>query len=209
VTGPTRLGLPPGRERWLVRRIGPSALVFAGIGLVLAGNMIAGMAMVAAGWTARAAVRAADRRDRLQSLVDGVTVGEVMETDCPSVPAHVTLDTFAPAIRADPGSGVVRVLEAGRFVGLVGPREVERVPRERWTTVRASEVMAVAAMLPGLAPGDPLGAAAQRVGASGATGLPVLQDGEPIGVLTRFAIGRAIQQRIAPGREAVGPADGG
>jgi CBS domain-containing protein len=200
---------PRDRARWLLRRVGPTALVFAGIGLIVVGNAIGGLAIVFAGWTARAAVRASDRRDRLQRLVDGVIVADVMETDYPSVPSSVTLDTFTLAMEADPGSGVVRVVEAGRFVGLVGPREVARVPRDRWHVVRAAEAMAPAASLPGLAPGDPLGPAAERVGASGATGLPVLEDGEPVGILTRFALGRALQQRLSAGREAIGRTDRG
>ncbi len=189
--GPRRL-----TPRELARRsVGP-ALVAAGFVLTLAGNAIGGLALVLAGWTARAAVRAGDRRDRLQGLLDGVTVGDVMETGGPAVAPHVTLDAFVPELDVSPDVGAVRVVADGTLVGIVGPREIARVPRTRWTAVRAGEAMTATASLPGLVPGEPLGPAAERLGASGATGWPVLADGRPVGILTRTAVGRALQVRL-------------
>ena len=168
------------RARRLVRRsVGP-VLVAAGFVLTLGGNAIGGLALVLAGWTARAAVQAADRRDRLQQLLDGVTVGDVMETGGPGGrPAR-----HPRRLRAGARRRRRRRRRAGRrrrhaSSGSSGPREVARVPRARWSAVRAGEAMTATASLPGLVPGEPLGPAAERLGASGATGWPVVADGRP------------------------------
>jgi CBS domain-containing protein len=184
------------RARRLARRsIGPLLL---GVGFVvtLGGNTLGGLAFVLAGWMARAAVRAGDRRDRLQGLLDGVTVADAMETAGPTVAPHVTLDAFVPELDLSPDVGAVRVVDGGALVGIVGPREVARVPRSRWSVVRAGEAMTATASLPGLVPDEPLGPAAERLGASGATGWPVVADGRPVGILTRTAVGRALQVRL-------------
>lgn len=184
------------RARRLARRsIGP-LLVAVGFVLTLGGNAMGGLAFVFAGWMARAAVRAGDRRDRLQGLLDGVTVADAMETSGPSVAPHVTLDAFVPELDVSPDVGAVRVVADGALVGIVGPREVARVPRSRWSAVRAGEAMMATASLPGLAPDEPLGPAAERLGASGATGWPVMADGRPVGILTRTAVGRTLQVRL-------------
>lgn len=198
--------------RRALRRAAPWAIVGAGFVLTLAGNAIGGLALVLAGFTARAAIQAADRRDRLQRLLDGVTVADAMVTESPTVPPHMTVDTFAPDLDDAAEPGVVRVVADGRLVGILGRREIAKVPRRRWATVRAGEAMASTASLPGLAPGEPLGPAAERLGATGATAVPVLQDGEPVGVLTRFGVGRILQERlIAAGERPLrdGPAGWG
>lgn len=185
----------------VIRWLGPLVIVAVGFVVTLGGNAIGGLALVLAGFAARAAVQAADRRDRLARLLDGVTVADVMQTGGPTVPPGVTLDTFVEDLDAMPDVGVIRVVDDGRLVGLVGPREVAKVARKRWPTVRAGDAMVATAALPGLAPDDPLGPAAERLGASGATGLPVIADGQPVGVLTRFAVGRTLQERLVAAGE--------
>jgi CBS domain-containing protein len=183
-----------------VRRAVPWLVVGAGFVVTLAGNAIGGLALVLAGFAARAAIQAADRRDRLQRLLDGVTVADVMVTETRTVPAHVTVDTFAPDLDGDEPD-VVRVVADGRLVGILGRREIAKVPRRRWSAVRAGDAMAATAVLPGLVPDEPLGPAAERLGATGASGLPVLRDGEPVGILTRFAVGRTLQERLVAAGE--------
>jgi CBS domain-containing protein len=119
-----------------------------------------------------------------------------METTGPAVPPHATLDSFVPELDRTPDLGAIRVVDDGSLVGIVGPREVLRVPRERWPLVRAGEAMTPLATLPGLDAGEPLGPAAERLGASGATGFPVVAEGRPIGILTRTAVGRTLQARL-------------
>jgi CBS domain-containing protein len=50
--------------------------------------------------------------------------------------------------------------------------------------------------LPELDPGEALGPAADRLGASSAPGLPVVSDGRLAGILTRLAVGRTVHERV-------------
>jgi CBS domain-containing protein len=185
----------PRRRRQADRLLAP-LLWAGGLVLVVLGNGIAGMALVTAGWFARSAVRASRRRDQLERLIEGVTVGEVMETEPLVVAPQATLDTFGNALDATGSTTVARVMRDGHLVGLVGPRELAGVPRGRWSTVHAGEAMAASASLPVLTPGEALRPAADRLGASRAPGFPVLEDGRLAGILTRLAVGRTLHERM-------------
>jgi CBS domain-containing protein len=182
-----------------LRRIGgllvAPALWAAGLGLIVLGNVIGGFALLIAGSFARFAVRANRRRAELEHAIDGITVGAVMEIEPLVVAPDETLGTFGDALDGEGPTTVARVILEDRLVGLVGVRELRRVPRERWATTHASEVMAGTDALPVLAPGDALRPVADRLGASAAPGFPVLDEGRVAGILTRLAVGRVLDQR--------------
>lgn len=188
-----------GGWRRLLRLLLAPALWLAGLALIVLGNAIGGLALVMAGWFVRMAQRATQRRDELERLVEGVTVGEVMETEALAVAPQATLDTFADDLQGD-GTTVARVVRDGALVGLLGPGELERVPRSRWAEVHAGDVMVPVDGLPVLRPGDPLRPAAEQLGAGAAPGLPVVDGGQTVGVLTRLGVGRDLDRRVAAGR---------
>ena len=138
--------------------------------------------------------RASRRRDELEHLIAGVTVGEVMETEALVVAPQATLDTFGDSLDAQGATTVARVMRDDRLLGIVGMRELARVPRGRWQAVHAADAMSGADALPALAPGDALSPAADRLGASSASGFPVLDDGRIAGILTRLAVGRMLHE---------------
>lgn len=175
------------------------ALLAAGFVLVLLGNAIGGLALLMAAWFARTAARARLRQDELARLIEGVTVGEVMETTPLVVLPRATLDTFAAALDGGDEPTVARVMAGDALLGLVGLREVERVPMARWPEVHAEAAMVATAGLPSLDPGGPLGSAADSLGVSTAPGLPVVSDGRLAGILTRLAVGRALHERAEQG----------
>ena len=129
------------------------------------------------------------------------TVGEVMETVPFVVAPQATLDTFALALDGAGEATVARVMRGDELLGLVGAREIGRVPRGRWAAVHAAEVMAVSGGLPVLDPGDALGPAADRLATSSAPGLPVVREGSLAGILTRLAVGRTVHERAVANAE--------
>jgi CBS domain-containing protein len=182
-----------------LRRIGElvvtPALLAAGLIVFALGNAIGGLALLMAAWFARTTVKARRRQQELERLIDGLTVADVMETVPFVVVPQATLDTFADALGSTDETTVARVMHGEELLGLVGPREVERVPRARWSVVHAVEAMAALETLPALSPGEPLGPAAERLGASAASGLPVVTEGRTAGILTRLAVGRTLHER--------------
>jgi len=171
------------------------ALIVAGLVVVVLGSAVGGLALLMAGWLARAMGKARRRRVDLERAIEGLTVGEVMETVPLVVAPQATLDTFAPALDGAGGATVARVMRGDELLGLLGSREIGRVPRGRWAEVRAADAMADSSGLPVLDPDDALGPAADRLGGSAAPGLPVVRDGMLAGILTRLAVGRILHER--------------
>ena len=60
--------------------------------------------------------------------------------------------------------------------------------------------MTPADLLPPVALGDTLGAALARLQASNVEGLPVVDGGELVGILTRYGIGRLVHERSRQAR---------
>jgi predicted transcriptional regulator len=195
------------RWRRLAGRLLAPTLWIAGLVVIVLGNAIGGLALVMAGVVARSALRSARRREELEHLIDGLTVGDVMETASLVVAPHATLDTFEASLDATGPTTVARVMQGELLVGLVGLHEVEKVSSGRRSTVHASEAMVAAAELPVLVPDEELRPAADRLGASSAPGLPVVADGRLAGILTRMAVGRTLHEREVSRAGAEAPAE--
>ena len=174
-------------------------LLSAGLIVFALGNAIGGLALLMAAWFAWTAVKSRRRQRELERVIDGMTVADVMETVPFMVVPQATLDTFAEALDVAEQPTVARVMRGDELLGLVGPHEIGRVPRARWPVVHAADAMAVVDGLPALSPGEPLAPAAERLGASSASGLPVVSDGRIAGILTRLAVGRTLHERAEAG----------
>jgi len=186
-----------------LRRLGALAVtpVLLGAGLIVfaLGNAIGGLALLMSAWLAWTTVKSRRRQHELERVIDGLTVGDVMETVPFVVVPQATLDTFAEALDVGGEATVARVMRGEELLGLVGPREIDRVPRARWPEVHATDAMVALQTLPALAPHEPLGPAAERLGACLASGLPVVIEGRMAGILTRVAVGRTLHERATAG----------
>jgi CBS domain-containing protein len=171
------------------------ALLVAGLVFVVLGNAIGGLALLMAAWFARTTAKARRRQQELERLIDGLTVADVMETVPFVVVPQATLDTFAEALGTAEEATVARVMRGDELLGLLGSREIDRVPRSRWPVVHAAEAMVALQALPMLSPGDPLGSAVERLGTCSASGVPVVSEGQTAGILTRLAVGRTLHER--------------
>jgi CBS domain-containing protein len=147
------------------------------------------------GWFVRSSSGAQARQEVLEGLIADATVGDAMERDLPMVPPQVTLDTFAAVLSGPEPVSAVRVMTGERLVGLVGRRELRRVGRSAWPRTQAATAMTPADLLPAVALGDALSSALERLQAAGVEGLPVVESGQLVGILTRYGIGRLVHER--------------
>lgn len=175
-------------------------LMCAGVLLAFTGDFVDGFFVGVLGWFVRGSSGAQVRQEALEGLIAGATVGDAMERDLPAVPPQVTLDAFAAVLSGPDSASLVRVMAADQLVGLVGPRELRRVGRSAWRGTQAAVAMTPADMLPPAAPGDDLRSATALLQAAGVEGLPVLADGQLVGVLTRHGIGRLVHERATQAR---------
>ena len=181
-------------------RISGYLVIAAGIALLLLEGGPMGAMLALTGWFLILSANALRDRVRLDDLIGGHTVAEAMETDTVSVSPVLTVDTFASQLldRESPLTAVP-VVDDEEIVGVLGVRQVRGMRRTEWPTTRVADVMVKAPKLSFLAPGAPMKEALERIHKAGVDGLPVVEDGRLIGMLTRLGVGTFIRERQAAG----------
>lgn len=155
------------------------------VGRVLAelgggGHAAAGAAVVRDGNGSRV-------RARIQSLVEAVlprprVVADVMSSPVRSVAPELPLATLGESLAVWRHTGVP-VLDAGRLVGIVSHRDVERAAREGRLAAPVSSCMTRNVVT--AAPATPLSEALATMEEHDVGRLPVLRDGRLVGILSR------------------------
>ena len=173
-------------------------VVAAGIAVLLADGGVMGGMLALTGWFLILSANQLRDRVRLDDLIGGHVVSEAMESDPVTVSPSLTVDTFASQLLdgASPLTAVP-VVDGDRIVGVLGVRQVRGMRRGDWTTTRVADVMVKAPKLSLLAPADSMKSALERIHRAGVDGLPVVEEGRLVGVLTRLGVGTFIRERRA------------
>jgi Zn-dependent protease/predicted transcriptional regulator len=181
-----------------------TGMVIAGIGVAYLAFEInaTGLMIAVTGWFFVLSANSVRDRVRLDDILGGHEVREAMDAEPPTVTPGLTVDTFAAQL-LDGESSVfaVPVVEGDEIVGLLGPIQIRRLRQTAWATTHVRDVMATPPRLAILAPGEPLRPALERMYRAGVDGLPVVDDGRLVGVLTRHGVGVFVahQRSLAAG----------
>jgi Zn-dependent protease len=171
--------------------------------LVLAGD-VTGAMIALTGWFLVLSSNTVRDRVRLDEFVGGHLVNEAMEQTTATVSPSLTVDTFAAQLLdVESGVSAVPVARGDEIIGLLGVGQVRRLRRGQWASTHVADVMATPPRLTFLAPTESLREGLEQVARSRLDGLPVLEDGRLVGVLTRRGIGRFIGDKRAKARTAI------
>lgn len=172
-----------------------TGMVIAGFGIAYLAFQInvTGVMIALTGWFFVMSANTVRDRIKLDDIVGGHLVREAMDVDPPTVTPTLTVDTFAAQLldRESP-LFAVPVVEGDEVVGILGPIQLRRIRRSDWGTTRVGDVMATPPKLTTLAPDEPMRPALERMYKAGLDGLPVLEDGRLVGVMTRQGVGRFV-----------------
>ncbi len=188
-------------------RVTGYVVIALGLAVLFIEGGFMGAMLAVTGWFLILSANSLRDRVRLDDLVGGHTVADAMEKDPATVAPSLTVDTFASQL-LDRGSSLtaVAVVHDDRIVGLLGVRQVRTVRPNEWTTTRVADVMIEPPKLSFLAPGEPLKEALDRVHRAGLDGLPVVDEGQLVGMLTRLSVGEYVKARqgtvSSPGKKA-------
>jgi Zn-dependent protease/predicted transcriptional regulator len=171
------------------------ALAAFGVAWVLVNDEIDGLMLVIIGWFLTSAARQIERRADLDALLENILVSEVMDPDVTTLPAGLTLDTFASRMLDGSAAPSLPVTRDNELVGVVGASQLRRVGQKRWSEMRAEELMVAMDRLPLVQPETPLRRAFDELRRSGLDGLPVIGAGGLAGVLTRRGVLEALRKR--------------
>ena len=163
------------------------ALILIGVGVLRAigGDVAGGIWMALIGWFLQSAVAAGRAQAALRELLRGATVRQAMDRDCSSVAPDLTLERLVQEQVLGAGRRCFMVAEDGHLRGLLTLHEVKGVPRERWGGTKVEEVMQPAQALSVVGPGEDLFKALEKMDDARVAQLPVVDDGQWLGMLDR------------------------
>jgi CBS domain-containing protein len=197
-------GGSPGRPERAVGIAGQAigwAVVGAGAFIFVQLDPLSGALIVLLGLFLRTIARSTARQRELELAIVGMTVGQVMESGLPFLPPSATLDAFARRLEGPGEQTALPVGSPGEVLGVIGLRDLRQVAERDRAAVRAVQAMTPLSDLPAVAPGDDLASVVAVLGATRADAIPVVDGGRFVGLLSRYAVGKAIGIRAAAARE--------
>jgi CBS domain-containing protein len=108
-----------------------------------------------------------------------------MTRDCPTVPPQLTIQQLVNEQILTSGRRCFPVVQNDRVLGLITIHDIKGVPREQWHTKTAGEVMTHFANLKSVSPDEDLATALKILTEQNINQLPVVKDGNIVGMIAR------------------------
>ena len=159
-------------------------LVAFGVFQVIQGHALQGIWAVLVGWFLNRAASASRSQDEVENVMEGVTVGDVMDVAPPTVGPGITVYEAVIDHLVRGAARALIVCEGERILGILSITDVQNVPQALWQERSVRDVM-TPAPLKSLSPDDGLDHALSLLGENRIHQAPVLSSGKLVGVLNR------------------------
>jgi Zn-dependent protease/predicted transcriptional regulator len=169
--------------------------IIIGIWRFFSGAGFGGLWLAFIGWFLLDASRASGAQVEITELLNGVRVGDVMAQQFPVIDGNSNLQTFVQEQLLPTGHRCFVVLEQGRPAGIITPHEVKTIDRARWPYTTVSDVMRSLESLRTVGPERPVAEALEVMGREDVNQIPVVQQGNLAGIVSRGHILRVLQTR--------------
>jgi Zn-dependent protease len=158
-----------------------------------------GVQFILIGWFLLIYAGSSLRQTRMLDTLAGHRVGDVMVREVPAVYLQTTAREMlsGPLAGYGPGRDWVFVSGDDRFAGVAPRAAIERVPEERQHAVVAADLMIPAAMLHAIAPDATLADVMHDFQDHAIRVLPVVDNGEVVGLVHEGHIARALRAGVA------------
>ena len=172
------------------------ALMGLGAIMVFRGNFANGVWLIFIGWFIQNAAMTEATGSTLEATLRGVTVAQAMGPKEPQVPSRLKLRQLIDEHVLPTGHRYFLVVDGDVPRGVVTLRDVAKVPRERWDWASVAEVMIPWNRLSYVTPDTELLTALQMMDDSRVSHLPVLNENQPCGLLTREEVLHYLRLRM-------------
>jgi Zn-dependent protease len=166
-----------------------------GVLSALTGNLLNGLWMAFIGWFLQNAATSAYQHSALEQSLSGITVDQVMKRDFGQIPPLTPLTELVDFRILNTAQRNFLVMESGQIVGLVTIQNIASIPQRLWPFTIARQVMTPIERLDGLEPYMELIAALHKMEVENAQTMPVLQNHQLVGILSRDDVARYLRMR--------------
>ena len=166
-----------------------------GIWQFFSGAGFGGLWIAFIGWFLMDAAKTSYAEVEAVAGLRGIQVSEVMSRDCATVSRGMSLQEFVNTYLLRTGARCFAVEDQGRRVGIITPRDVGRIPRDRWDTTTVREAMRPLQELHIVTPDSPVLDALRLVARYDVNQLPVVANGALQGMVSRSQLVQLLQVR--------------
>ncbi len=159
--------------------------ILLGVWQLFQGNWVNGLWIAFIGWFLENAVVGQVQQQRIHALLAGHTVDQVMTRSCVMASAELTLQELVDQYILDKGQRCLVMMRGEQAVGLVTLHSIRQIPRNRWGSTTAAEVMTSMDKVKRTSPEVGLEQALEQMGTNGVNQLPVMENGQIEGMLSR------------------------
>jgi Zn-dependent protease/predicted transcriptional regulator len=169
-------------------------LIFWGVSQVLGGNFLNGLWIGFIGWFLNSAAEATRQQQVLQEGLRGARVAELMNPEPPIASPTMSVQEFVFDHVVRHGQRALLVVDEGRLVGIVSITDAKELPQAAWPTTAVGAIM-TPAPLKTVSPDADVNGALQLLVEGSLNQVPVVRDGQLVGLLSRIDIMRFLQLR--------------
>ncbi|MGD0470820.1 MAG: site-2 protease family protein [Terriglobales bacterium] len=186
------------RSTRIAARVGQGVaflFILDGIWQFSSGAGFGGLWIAFIGWFLMDAAKASYAEVKTTEELRGIRVSEVMSRDCVLVNRGMSLQEFVDIDLLTTGQRCFAVEDQGRLVGLITPRDVSKIPRDRWDKITVREAMRPLQELHIITPDTPVLDALKLMARNDVNQLPVVANGTLQGMVSRSQLVRLLQVR--------------
>ncbi|MGO9642956.1 MAG: site-2 protease family protein [Candidatus Acidiferrales bacterium] len=158
-----------------------------------ASGAIGGIWFVLIGWFLLGAAKQSYAQAETRTVLEGLRASDIMTKEPPSIGREISLEDYARDVSAT-GRAAHLVIAHGELVGLISTEALARVPREDWCVTSVQAAMTPREKMVWASPEEPALKLLDRMRTVGAQQMPVISEGNVVGMVTRESIVRALQR---------------
>ena len=156
-------------------------------------GLLSGLWLAFIGWFLYQAAMQSYQRVVVEDLLDGVPVRRLMREDAPTVSPDLSIDDLVDHYLLGTDERAFPVIDQDRLVGLVCVEDVRGIDRALWKSQTVASIMTPATDLDLATPREEVSEALGRLTRRDVRQMPVVQDGQLVGMLRRRDILRWLQ----------------
>ncbi len=164
--------------------------IFIAIGFleIMAGLWVDGLWIAFVGWFLESAAFSLVQRQEITKLLSGHTVEDALSKAYGLVPYNTTILEFVENELLMRNRRFFIVEQLGKNIGLITIHDIHKVPKEKWKEITVAEIMKPISEIKTVDVNLPLVEALKLMDEEGVNQLPIVEDDEIIGVLTRESL---------------------
>ncbi|MBM3924823.1 MAG: CBS domain-containing protein [SAR202 cluster bacterium] len=168
-------------------------MMAGGLGLAFIWDSWSGLWLVLIGWFLMSAASSTRRQEAVRAHLSGRRVRDAMRSGYPSAPPGISVQRLVDEYMARGFERTYLVVLGDTVHGLVSAADVALVPPEERHSKYVTEIMVRPPNIAFVSPDDPLEAAMQKMSAGEFHQLPVLENGKPVGMVSRGDVMRVLE----------------